>query len=523
MPTPKHARSPIPPRHLRPPSHQVLTRRALLKAGGALGAAAATVGLLERNARLPVRLPLVDAGSHHHGGGSGGGTGGTATALPDIQFAVGDFIAPAFTVDGVQVRFGPVFTNFTTVRLSRTPTRDDQRRLADALDTIEAAYQFSPSGLFTHVAYGVPYFRRLPSRLVSATIPRLVSDTSRSVLEEAVAAPTDVSPQNPGISKRRWQVPVRIERNDMLFTFRSDRPGSIEDVQAWLLQGSDRLAGARVASPLGGLFRVTSARVMFQQVGLPAKVAAQNGLPYASRINPQSPMWMGFADQQTNAAAPPALVTFQGTDQARLSTARAGDYFDNGTIQHLSHVILDLEAFYAREGEAGSDEDETYLERVQYMFRSNPPPALGNADQFAVGGGPAFLPNTFQGADDALAAARGAGTLDDAGRIGHEAALQRSSRLPDGTPLHIRIDGTGYDRMDVRDRSRQPKLQFSGFFPSADFFATMRRHGAAVDLQQQFNVDPDDNGLERFSTATRRQNFLVPPRRHRAFPLVEMT
>jgi hypothetical protein len=43
------------------------------------------------------------------------------------------------------------------------------------------------------------------------------------------------------------------------------------------------------------------------------------------------------------------------------------------------------------------------------------------------------------------------------------------------------------------------------------------------DLQNQFGVDPDDNGLERFLTATRRQNFLVPPRRNRAFPLVELT
>jgi hypothetical protein len=36
-------------------------------------------------------------------------------------------------------------------------------------------------------------------------------------------------------------------------------------------------------------------------------------------------------------------------------------------------------------------------------------------------------------------------------------------------------------------------------------------------------VDPLDNGLERFLTTTRRQNFLVPPRRNRAFPLVELT
>ncbi|MFF4426866.1 hypothetical protein ACFY04_40055 [Streptomyces sp. NPDC001549] len=34
-------------------------------------------------------------------------------------------------------------------------------------------------------------------------------------------------------------------------------------------------------------------------------------------------------------------------------------------------------------------------------------------------------------------------------------------------------------------------------------------------------VPEEENGLERFLTATRCQNFLTPPRRHRAFPLVE--
>ncbi len=36
-------------------------------------------------------------------------------------------------------------------------------------------------------------------------------------------------------------------------------------------------------------------------------------------------------------------------------------------------------------------------------------------------------------------------------------------------------------------------------------------------------MNPLDNGLERFSSAMRRQNFLIPPRRHRAFPLLELT
>jgi hypothetical protein len=51
----------------------------------------------------------------------------------------------------------------------------------------------------------------------------------------------------------------------------------------------------------------------------------------------------------------------------------------------------------------------------------------------------------------------------------------------------------------------------------------MRRNQAAQNLQTQFAVDPLDNGIERFLTSTRRQNFLCPPRRHRAFPSLELT
>ncbi len=50
----------------------------------------------------------------------------------------------------------------------------------------------------------------------------------------------------------------------------------------------------------------------------------------------------------------------------------------------------------------------------------------------------------------------------------------------------------------------------------------MRKNQAALDLVEKYGVNDDDNGLERFLTATRRQNFLVPPRAHRAFPLLEL-
>jgi hypothetical protein len=83
------------------------------------------------------------------------------------------------------------------------------------------------------------------------------------------------------------------------------------------------------------------------------------------------------------------------------------------------------------------------------------------------------------------------------------------------------MDGPGFDAMDVPDGSRQPKLQFTIFVPSADFFSRLRVSQASPDLAAEFGVTQKNNGLERFMTATRRQNFLCPPRRHRAFPLAE--
>jgi len=114
------------------------------------------------------------------------------------------------------------------------------------------------------VSYGVPYFNRLKGGLtgglVSGHMPKLASDPTRLVLEEAVASPTDVSPANPGITKFTFNVPVVIEQNDLLFTLRSDSTQNLRDVLAWL-QGSNSLRGRHVSSPgFKGLFRFQQTR-----------------------------------------------------------------------------------------------------------------------------------------------------------------------------------------------------------------------------------------------------------------------
>ena len=250
--------------------------------------------------------------------------------LPAIQFDIGDYIGPVETINGIDFRFGPVFTSFITARLKRTPDGRDQQVLGDALATIEDRYAFSPGGVFTFVSYGLPYFRRLSRRLVAEHMPRLVASPERYALEEAIPSPTDVSNRNRGLQKTHFNVPVMIERNDLLFTLRSDTLAPLLDVYNWL-NGVDWLNGQFAPAPaFRGLLDFTSNRLMFAQRGLPRKVAQAHRLPYAGRIPPDSPMWMGFADQQVPGAGPASIVTFQGNEAARFTDTQAGDYSSTG-------------------------------------------------------------------------------------------------------------------------------------------------------------------------------------------------
>lgn len=476
-----------------------VSRRTVLKLGlGTLGLSAATLGTLEAFMQAPERLTHV-----------------APESLPSIQYDIAKYLPPARTIHGVSFRFGPVNTLFLTAQLKRTPTKQDAQTLAAALNTIESVYPFSPQGVFTFVSYGLPYFGRLPQSLFDTYVPRLLSDSKRFALEEAVPGPTDVSPLNPGIQKQNFNVQVVIEGNDVLFMMRSDTLGNVQNVANWLQDLTNTLNGQHVPSPgLSQLLTFTSARLMFLQIGMPRQLADSNGLFYAQEVNPKSPMWMGFADQQVDGSGPAEITTFQGNASARLTNAKQGDYFYDGSIQHLSHVIQDLLQFY---------DGELFTARCQYMFRSNPIPSVGNQNQFLNGGGPAFLDNRFQGADDAEKNAKGLHTYQHDHRMGHLTGLQRSSRAKDGTPIHMRMDGPGFDAMDVPNGSNQPKLQFTIFVPTADFFVKMRENAASLDLVKKYQVEAINDGLERFLTATRRQNFLMPPRAHRAFPLVELT
>lgn len=558
----------------------MMSRRSALKRTAGLGLLLTQAAVLEQLAIAPARPASA------------------ATAFSDIQFDIGQFMKPGTYAgvntynDGggpVTAAFGPIFTLFAPVQLTRNPTVPDQQTLANALAQIEANFDASPSGLLiVSLSYGLPYFNRLPASLVAANMPRLTQDTSRFVLENAVAGPTDVvngvvqGAQNPP-PKERFNINVVPEQNDMLFQMRSDSMANLTNALMWL-QGSNNLHGQVIASPnFNGLFSFQTSRVQFMQPGMPRRVADQAAASnpdfyeFHTRINPDSSMVMGFVDQMTNSSSPnAATVTFVGdpgnVNTQGLTTAKADDYFDNGSIVHFSHDIDDLYQFYETpDQDPSGGGGEPFSERVQYMFRSNQIggganffglPVQPNSDEFTNGGGPAFVNNLFQGTGAArlgAIAADGKATLQantdlnatftGEQRLGHEAALQQTSRAADGTPLHIRMDGPGFDGMDVPAFQTFPdvpsisvpvpagtsqfKLQFLIFVPTSEFFRQLRISAGAQELFAEFGAPGDsggesggvqfsDNGLERFITATRRQNFLTPPRRHRAFPLIEL-
>jgi hypothetical protein len=215
---------------------------------------------------------------------------------------------------------------------------------------------------------------------------------------------------------------------------------------------------------------------------------------------------------------------------------------------------MDLAQFYNKDPNKFTGA-EPFSERVQYMFSSYDP--NGNTglpfpedpnDGFTNGGGQgaptgslatqqksAFLPNNFKGVNGQDGNFDPAQLPNKVYRVGHTVGLQRSSRASDGTPLLIRVDGPGISRLDVPDGSAQPTLEFAVFVPTAEFFRVMRVNSASLDYvatdeggtgtsvhSGTTGSAAEDDGLERFLTATRRQNWLIPPRRHRSFPLVEL-
>jgi hypothetical protein len=305
-----------------------------------------------------------------------------------------------------------------------------------------------------------------------------------------------------------------LEENDVAILLRSDSRAHIEDARKVLF---DELP----------YFRMTSIRRGFAGGGfagkqsLPKRMAMAAGVPGADLIPETAELFLGFTSTQKAGLGPRLIANHETLGFVDMR----GGYFSNGTHMHLSHLNEDLEAWYL---------NFDFDERVLTTFR----PGLTDVKQ-----GTQTVP---QGPKDVATQAETTSAFEETGRFGHSASIQPASRLlqdfvgpegtvyPKGTAIPQRADFNTLDNpfawsiepgRDKLQRTPSAGLHFAVFNPSSDDFARNRLamdgelpDGTKLDVGQRSRAQ----GFNSVLTTTHRQNFLVPPRRHRSFPLAEL-
>jgi hypothetical protein len=400
--------------------------------------------------------------------------------------------------DGVEVLVPPLHHEIVTARVaaSRGDLRDAQRELAQLLRALDRDYAPSPAGLGVTVAWGLPYFRRLVPDAARRLLPH-DRRAGKSVLFDAKPFPSDP----PGLS---------LQQNDVAILLRSD-------TRAHLLDAEKRIRDSK-------LFHLTSIRRGFAGGGfdggqsLPKRMALAAQIPGSDLIPDTAELFLGFTSTQRAGMGPGAIANLETLGYVDF---RGSDYFRHGTHMHLSHIKEDVEAWYI---------NFEFDERVATAFR---PTLHVKQDTQTVAQGPSDVSSTGDVRRD----------YRRTGRIGHSASIQTTSRLqrdvigPDGTTyakgtaVPIRADFNTLDnpfawseRADEVGQTPAAGVHFVVFNPTGDDF---RRNRLAMDgilpgARIPFAPRAREQGFNSVLQTTHRQTFLVPPRRHRSFPLAEL-
>jgi len=388
--------------------------------------------------------------------------------------------------------------------------------LEEALRTIERRLPPTPAGLGMIVGWGAPYFREyVPSaggRRFPAYLPIDRQASTRAGAPVAALLDAEAFPSDP---ER-----LVLEENDVVVVLQSDSLAHIAD------------AGRAIFSGLAGMFELTSIRKGFVGGGfdgrtsLPKEMATRAGVPGADLIPEHAQLFLGFTSTQRSALGPDRIANFETLPGLTDQWPRG--YFRNGTTLHLSHLFEDVQLWY---------QTSDFTQRV--WLATDASRAANNVLEgtLTLPEGPADVQTeelVERFAPDA-----------ESGLVGHSASMQPVNRVqqtlrdnygtlrPAGTSILQRIDFNTLDNpffWTSRPRDRHsdepsPGLHFLAFSPTSDLFRQMRLamdgrfpDGATLPLPP---TSPR-LGLNGVIHATHRQNFLVPPRRRRSFPLSEL-
>lgn len=413
---------------------------------------------------------------------------------------------------GIPVAVVPLWHAVVTAKLVFPPEpghlRRAQERLEAALAEIESIYPLGPGGILSQVAYGLNYFETyIPRDLADRHMPRSTRAGSEGqwALIDTIRFPKD--PED-----------LVLEGFDVSFHFKSDYRQHIDEVVKALFFPEGRtLNGIPVgAAYVGDLFNITTIRRGFAGHDMPRTMGTRLGIPGADKIPPGSMLFMGFTSSHVHGLAAgnlPSFETIPGwTDQTPDS------YFAGGTAMHLSHIAIDLDLWY----------DLPPQGRLHRMFhpRRTEAPGILSPDQ-------APATSTFKAQrDQDTETYKLVGhneQMQFLSRVEEEITTAYGQRLEKGTVFFLRQDFdtvenpfefSSDEQMETTPRAG---VHFIGFSPSAQHFELMRREMDSVDLQERYGLADENVGFTKFLHTTHRQNYLLPPRAHRCFPLAELT
>jgi len=424
-----------------------------------------------------------------------------------------------------------VITATLNVPANAKALREAQRHLESVLLGLEQQFPPTPTGVGITIAWGLPYFHHyLPSLGKTSSFFKagtrypayLPVDLATSKLEgrtvyavqEARTFPSDQPP--PGFG------PVRLEQDDVAVLLRSD---SLANIMA----ATNALFGTG-SNQAGGLFKVTSIRRGFSgggfygQQGLPSKLALAAHIPGAQSIPPQAQAFLGFTTTLQDNMGPGIIANLETlpgvTDQWPHG------YFRQGTTMQLSHLFQDLATWYG--SGSGPGTFPTYADRVRAMLQPGLSPAPGTLTLDPPGQSEADVAHGVQ----QYHAYGHSGSMAQVDSTTSPTTNNYGVAYPTGTTIPVRgdfdtLDNPFYYTADptANHYSSTPAagLHFIIFQPTIGIFNSVRLAMDGHYPDQTLPIAPRSPhaGINAVLYTTHRQNYLVPPRRHRSFPLAE--
>jgi hypothetical protein len=502
-----------------------LSRRRLIQGtAGTLGAALASAGIykmIDTIARPPDRLAVAGSPPSQE-----------QYILQNEQVVKVNGSGVQSSNGTIAVRVPALHDHVITARLNvpanAKALQEAQHHLESVLLGLERQFPPTPTGVGTTVAWGLPYFHKYipslgktsgffkagtpyPAYLPIDLMTSKMEGHTVYALQEARTFPSDQPP--PGFG------PVRLEHNDVAVLLRSD---SLANIMA----ATNALFGPG-GNQAGSLFKVTSIRRgssgggFYGQQGLPSKLALAAHIPGAQSIPRQAQGFLGFTTTLQSNMGPGIIANLETLPG--LTNQWPNGYFKQGTTMQLSHLFQDLATWYEQSF-------PQYAQRVQAMLQPglSPAPAPGTLTLQPPGQSEADVAQGVQ----RYHAYGHTGSMSPVDSTTSPTTSNYGVAYPAGTTIPVRgdfdtLDNPFYYTSDptANHYSKKPAagLHFIMFQPTIAIFNLVRlaMDGHYSDMTLPVAPRSPHAGINSVLHTTHRQNYLVPPRRHRSFPLAE--